>query len=81
MDGIRSEEKAKIQLFENELKLKTELQKDRIGSIHKKVSMGKSQSLITLFDIETVHFKTVHFRRLSTFSRLNRPLLPMTVRF
>ena len=44
MNGIRTEEKAKIQLFENELKLKTELQKDRIGSIQKKVTLGKSHN-------------------------------------
>lgn len=49
MDGIRTQEKAKIQLFENELKLKTELQKDRIGSIHKKVSMGESKNPLRKF--------------------------------
>lgn len=45
MDGIRADEKAKIQLFENEFKLKTDLQKDRIQSIHQNISLARKEEL------------------------------------
>ena len=44
MNETKADADARTQLFENELKLKTELQKDRIQSIHKNISLGKLQN-------------------------------------
>ena len=44
MNETKADADARTQLFENELKLKTELQKDRIQSIHKNISLGKHQN-------------------------------------
>ena len=41
MESIETEKNSRIELFENELQLKTELQKDRLQSIHKNISLGK----------------------------------------
>ena len=40
IERIKTEEKEKIKLFENEFNLKEELQKGRIQDIHKNVSLG-----------------------------------------
>ena len=44
MNETKADANARTQLFENELKLKTELQKDRIQSIHKNISLGKHEN-------------------------------------
>ena len=49
MESIKTEENSRIKLFENELQLKTELQKDRLQSIHKNISLGKYLTVTTRF--------------------------------